>query len=54
MFDLGSHNDFYVYPFIPSFPFSEAVALNASGKVAGNSFTINAHYRGFYLSPVFP
>jgi probable HAF family extracellular repeat protein len=54
MFDLGTHNDFYVYPFIPSFPFSEAVALNASGKVAGNSITINAHYRGFYLPPVFP
>lgn len=54
MFDLGTHNDFYVYPFIPSFPFSEAVALNASGKVAGNSITINEHYRGFYLSPVFP
>jgi probable HAF family extracellular repeat protein len=54
MFDLGTHNDFYVYPFIPSFPFSEAVALNASGEVAGNSITINAHSRGFYLSPVFP
>ena len=34
--------------------FSEAVALNASGKVAGNSITINAHSRGFSLSPVFP
>ncbi len=54
MFDLGTHNDFYTRPFVPYYPFSEAVALNASGKVAGNSTSINAHSRGFYLSPVFP
>jgi probable HAF family extracellular repeat protein len=54
MFDLGTHDPPYVYPFIPTFPFSEGVALNASGEVAGNSITINAHSRGFFLSPVFP
>jgi probable HAF family extracellular repeat protein len=54
MYDLGTHNDFYDYPFIPPFPVSEAVGINASGQVAGNSFTINAHPRGFFLSPVFP
>lgn len=54
MYDLGTHNDFYDYPFVPSFPFSEAAAINASGDVAGNSITINAHPRGFFVSPVFP
>lgn len=54
MYDLGVHNDFYVYPFIPSHPFSEAVALNELGDVAGNSITINSIPRGFYLRPVIP
>ena len=54
MYDLGVHNDFYVYPFIPSHPFSEAVALNELGDVAGNSITINSFPRGFYLRPVIP
>jgi probable HAF family extracellular repeat protein len=54
MYDLGVHNDFYNYPFIPSHPFSEAVALNELGDVAGNSITINSFFRGFYLKPVFP
>ena len=54
MYDLGVHNDFYDYAFVQPYPFSEAVDINAGGDVAGNSITINSHYRGFYLSPVFP
>ncbi len=54
MYDLGTHDYFYAYPFKPPFPFSEAVAINADGQVAGNSTTINAHSRGFSLTPIFP
>ncbi len=54
MYDLGVHNNFYHYPFVQPFPFSEAVDINGKGEVCGNSITINAHYRGFFLSPVFP
>ncbi len=54
MYDLGVHNDFYVYPFVEPYPFSEAVDINASGQITGNSITINSHYRGFFLSPVVP
>jgi probable HAF family extracellular repeat protein len=54
MYDLGTHNDFYDYAFVPSYPFSEGVGINATAEVAGNSITINEHYRGFFLSPEFP
>lgn len=54
MHDLGTHDYFYDYPFSPPFPFSEATAINDNGQVAGNSLTINAHSRGFTLTPVFP
>jgi probable HAF family extracellular repeat protein len=54
MYDLGTHNDFYSYPFIPPYPSSAAVGINGSGEVAGNSMTINSHPRGFFLSPVLP
>lgn len=54
MYDLGAHNDFYIYPFVPAYPFSEAVAINASGQLAGNSLNLNNLSRGFYLAPVFP
>ncbi|MCP3176716.1 DUF3466 family protein [Desulfuromonas sp. KJ2020] len=54
MYDLGTHSDFYDYAFLFPYPFSEAVAINTHGQVAGNSNTINAHYRGFYLNPTFP
>ena len=54
MYDLGVHDDFYDYPFTPPYPFSEAVALNEAGELAGNSITINSFPRGFYLKPVIP
>lgn len=54
MYDLGVHDDFYNYPFVKPFPFSEAVAINENGEIAGNSHSINAHYRGFFLEPVIP
>lgn len=54
MYDLGVHNDFYDYAFVPPYPFSEAVDVNAGGEVAGNSITINSHYRGFFLLPDLP
>lgn len=48
MYDLGTHNYFYNYPFMPSYPFSVAVDINEPGELTGNSLTINAHSRGFY------
>lgn len=54
MYDLGTHNDFYDYPFVPPYPVSEIAGINATGEVVGNSITINAHPRGFFLSPAFP
>ncbi|WP_305044344.1 DUF3466 family protein [Geoalkalibacter sp.] len=54
MYDLGVHDELYNYPFVKPFPFSEAVAINNKGEIAGNSHAINNHYRGFYLKPVFP
>jgi probable HAF family extracellular repeat protein len=54
MYDLGTHDDFYDYPFTPPYPFSVGVDINASGKVTGSSITINNHHRGFYLAPALP
>jgi probable HAF family extracellular repeat protein len=54
MYDLGTHDNFYDYPFKPPYPFSEAVDINESGALTGNSITINDHSRGFYLQPVIP
>jgi probable HAF family extracellular repeat protein len=54
IYDLGTHVPTYTYPFNPNFPFSEAVAINEANSIVGNSFTINAHHRGFFLTPVFP
>lgn len=51
MYDLGTHDYFYDFPFKPPYPFSEAVAINAAGDLTGNSITINDHSRGFYLKP---
>ena len=57
MYDLGVHNDFYDYSFIPPYPFSYAVDINELGvlnTLTGNSVTINEHSRGFFLSPEMP
>jgi probable HAF family extracellular repeat protein len=57
MYDLGVHNDFYDYPFIPPYPVSYAVDINERGvlnALTGNSVTINEHSRGFFLSPEMP
>jgi probable HAF family extracellular repeat protein len=51
MYDLGVHNDFYAYPFIDSYPFSEAAGINATGTLFGNSSSINNNSRGFVLTP---
>lgn len=51
MYDLGVHNDFYEYPFIDSYPFSQAVGINATGTLAGNSMSVNANSRAFVLTP---
>jgi probable HAF family extracellular repeat protein len=54
MYDLGTHDNFYDFPFKPPYPFSEAVAINAAGDLTGNSITINDHPRGFYMKPAIP
>jgi probable HAF family extracellular repeat protein len=57
MYDLGVHNDFYDYSFIPSYPVSYAVDINEQGildALTGNSVTRNKHSRGFFLSPEMP
>jgi probable HAF family extracellular repeat protein len=57
MYDLGVHNDFYDYPFIPPYPVSYAVDINEQGifdALTGNSVTRNKHSRGFFLSPEMP
>jgi probable HAF family extracellular repeat protein len=57
MYDLGVHNDFYDYSFIPPYPFSYAVDINELGvlnALTGNSITINEHSRGFFLGPEMP
>jgi probable HAF family extracellular repeat protein len=54
IYDLGIHNDFYEYPFVQPYPFSEAIDVNNEGRIAGNSFTINSHYRGFVIDAVMP
>ena len=54
IYDLGVHNDFYAYPFVESYPFSEAIDVNDDNRIAGNSYTINSHYRGFIIDAVLP
>lgn len=51
IYDLGIHNDFYTFPFVEPYPFSEAIDVNDNNRIAGNSYTINQHYRGFVLDP---
>lgn len=54
MFDLGTHNNFYDFFFVPPYPISRGIAINAVGQVIGNSITINNHKRAFFLNPVYP
>lgn len=54
IYDLGIHNDFYSYPFVQPYPFSETIGVNDSNRIAGNSYTINSHYRGFILDALIP
>ncbi len=54
IYDLGIHNDFYTFPFVEPYPFSEAIDVNDNNRIAGNSYTINQHYRGFVLDAPVP
>jgi probable HAF family extracellular repeat protein len=54
IYDLGIHDDFYSYNFSEPIPFSEAVDVNDNNRIAGNSFSINLHYRGFYVDSSVP
>ncbi len=54
IYDLGIHDDFYDYDFTEPIPFSEAVDVNDNNRIAGNSFSINLHYRGFYVDSSVP
>ena len=54
IYDLGIHSDFYDYDLANPFPFSEAIAVNDNNRIAGNSYSPNAHYRGFILDAVLP
>lgn len=54
MYDLGTHNDFYDFFFVPPYPISRGVAINSVGQIIGNSITINSHTRAFFLTPAYP
>jgi probable HAF family extracellular repeat protein len=59
MYDLGTHDYFYDYPFIPPYPFSVAVDVAFDKDLGelfltGNSVAINSHPRGFFLNPEMP
>lgn len=54
IYDLGTHVPTYLYPLIPDYPFSEAVAITELNTIIGNSYSINAHKRGFIISPTIP
>ena len=54
IYDLGIHKDFYDYSIANPIPFSEAIAVNDNNRIAGNSYSPNAHYRGFVLDAVLP
>ena len=54
IYDLGIHSNFYSYNLANPFPFSEAIAVNNNNRIAGNSYSPNAHYRGFILDAVIP
>ena len=54
IYDLGVHDYFYDYEFSEPMPFSEAVDVNDNDFIAGNSYSINLHYRGFYVDSLVP
>jgi len=54
IYDLGTHDDFYPYILADPMPFSEAVDINENNQIAGNSYSINSHYRGFVIQAVAP
>ncbi len=54
IYDLGIHSDFYAYSLANPFPFSEAIAVNNNNRIAGNSYSPNAHYRGFIIDSPIP
>ena len=54
IYDLGIHDDFYDYDFSEPIPFSEAVDVNDNNRIAGNSYSINLHYRGFFVDSSVP
>jgi probable HAF family extracellular repeat protein len=54
IYDLGIHSDFYSYDLADPFPFSEAIAVNNNNRIAGNSYSPNAHYRGFIVDSSVP
>jgi probable HAF family extracellular repeat protein len=54
VYDLGVITDFVDASDGVVYPFSKSAALNENNRVAGNSYTINSHSRGFVLDPVIP
>jgi probable HAF family extracellular repeat protein len=54
IYDLGIHDDFYDFDFTEPMPFSEAVDVNDNNRIGGNTYSINSHYRGFYVDSTVP
>ncbi len=54
IYDLGIHDDFYDFDFTEPMPFSEAVDVNDNNRIGGSTYSINSHYRGFYVDSTVP
>ena len=54
IYDLGIHDDFYDFDFTEPMPFSEAVDVNDNNRIDGSTYSINSHYRGFYVDSTVP
>ncbi len=54
IYDFGVITDFYENSDVTNYPFSECIAINENNRIAGNSYTINDHSRGFILDPIIP